>query len=196
MERPTIVLDAPASRHFTFRDLIECGETFAARKASLNVEPQQLESWTMLEGLARHLLDPIVDEFGKIELTYGFAPPQLTKWIAGRIKPDIDQHAACEVRRSGLLVCSRGGAAVDLRVPGTRTAAVVLWCIEHLQHLDRLYYYSGSSGQYPDGDRPFHISYHPGPSHLFYEMREHRPGAEMPRKLDKAVLRAAPKAGQ
>ncbi len=176
-------LDGQASRHFKFRQLIECGETFFAKKPERTPLPQNPESWAMLRGLAQFILDPVVDEFGPIEVTYGFGPEWLTRWIRGRIKPDVDQHALCEVKqRSGLPICARGGAAVDFRVPGRSTAEVVIWAISHVPciPIDRLYYYGST--------RPLHISWSPTPGFLLYHMREYTPGRLMPRQLKREAL--------
>jgi hypothetical protein len=44
-------------------------------------------------------LDPVIDWFGMIELTYGFCSPALARQVSGRIDPKRDQHAAHERNR-------------------------------------------------------------------------------------------------
>ena len=62
------------------------------------------------------ILDPVIDYFGMIRLTYGFCSPELAKEIPSRIDPKRDQHAAHELNRLRNPVCSRLGAAVDFIV--------------------------------------------------------------------------------
>ena len=62
------------------------------------------------------VLDPVIDYFGMIRLTYGFCSPELAKEVPGRIDPKRDQHAAHELNRLRNPVCSRLGAAVDFIV--------------------------------------------------------------------------------
>jgi len=160
------VLDAPASRHFTFRQLVECGETFYRRAVPTAEAPQQAASWEMLAGLALHILDPVVDELGPVQLTYCFAPASLTREIQRRkrtekihalIDPRVDQHAACELKENGEPICERPGAAVDFRVPGKSMVEVVRWLVESMPKLpiDKLYYYGE--------ERPVHVSWSPSP---------------------------------
>jgi hypothetical protein len=72
--------------------LVECGESQTrTRLANLPLQP---ESYNALVELAEHVLDPVIDYFGMIRLTYGFCSPQLARQIPGRIDPKLDQHAA------------------------------------------------------------------------------------------------------
>ena len=75
--------------------------------------PQEPDSYTALYELCRNALDPIVEYFGMIKLTYGFCSPALAKVIPGGIAPALDQHVACERNRLGRAVCSRLGASAD-----------------------------------------------------------------------------------
>ncbi len=96
-------LDDPCGRYLTFRQLIECGETQAAK--GLANRPQRAESYNALFDLAVQVLDPVIDWFGMIRLTYGFCSPELARAIPGRIDPRRDQHAACELNRRGRPIC-------------------------------------------------------------------------------------------
>lgn len=139
-------LDAPISKHFCLRDLIECGSTwhrFAAEGKKIDNLPRQVESVHALERLAQTILDPVVDEFGGLELTYGFATPRLTKHIKRHICPGLDQHAAHELNRVGKPVCSRGGAACDFRVVGVGSDAVLRFLVSG-GRFDRVYVYEGA----------------------------------------------------
>jgi DNA phosphorothioation-associated putative methyltransferase len=164
-------LDAPCGRHFTYRQLIECGETQA--RTGLPNLPRQPESYTALYDLATRLLDPVIDWFGMVRLSYGFCSPELAKHIPGRIAPELDQHAAHELNRRGKPVCSRLGAAVDFIVADEDMAEVARWIMANLPY-DRLYFYGK--------DRPIHVSFSEQPAGEAYEMREVR-GRKVPKKL-------------
>lgn len=150
-------LNQNCSRHFTYRDLIECGETF--QWADIQNLPQESESWQALSDLAKGILDPVVEQFGELQLTYGFCSPELARarrrfakahQTIPSIYPPSDQHAAHERDDKGQFVCARGGAACDFIVPDMSSLAVALWIVRHLP-FDRLYYYAP--------DRPVHVSY-------------------------------------
>ena len=144
-------LDAPCGQYLKYRDLIECGET-RALKGIPNL-PQQADSYTALLDLAIHVLDPVIDYFGMIQLTYGFASPDLTKHIRGRIAPKLDQHASHELNRLGKPVCDRLGAAVDFYIEDENMIEVGQWIAVNIS-FDRLYIYGP--------ELPIHISYGPG----------------------------------
>lgn len=143
-------LDDPCGQYLKYRDLIECGET-QARTGLVNF-PKSPDSYTALLDLASKILDPIIDYFGMIKLTYGFASPDLTRLIQGRIAPRLDQHAAHEVNRHGKPVCERLGAAVDFLVEDENMIEVGKWIAANVP-FDRMYIYGA--------DRPIHISYGP-----------------------------------
>jgi DNA phosphorothioation-associated putative methyltransferase len=143
-------LDAPCGRFLTFRRLIECGETRA--RTGLPNLPLNPESYTALHDLAVHVLDPVIDYFGMIRLTYGFCSPALAKAIPGRIDPKRDQHAAHERNRAGRPVCERLGAAVDFLVEDEDMLEVARWVVANTP-FDRLYFYGKSA--------PVHVSHGP-----------------------------------
>jgi DNA phosphorothioation-associated putative methyltransferase len=155
-------LDDKCGAHFTFRQLIECGDTWS--KIKVDNIPQTPESFNALADLTRHILDPVVDYFGSIKLTYGFCSRALAKSIVKDVAPVLDQHAALERTRTGNLICSRGGAAVDFIVEDEDMASVADWIALHLP-FDRLYIY--------DSTRPIHVSYGPENKRDFITMREH-----------------------
>ena len=150
------ILEQQISANFTYRHLTQCSETAATRKIA-NV-PQQEASWLALQALAINLLDPIVEQFGPITLTYGFCSPELARAINKNdnphISPNLDQHACHELNSKGKLICHRLGAAVDFTADEmpNQMDAVALWIAKNLA-FDRLYYYGKS--------RPLHISYGP-----------------------------------
>ncbi|SHK65367.1 DNA phosphorothioation-associated putative methyltransferase [Marinobacter antarcticus] len=141
-------LDDACGLFLKYRDLIECGETQAETK--LPNLPKQPDSYTALLELSTQLLDPIIDYFGMIKLTYGFCSPELARKIPGRVAPKLDQHGAHERNRLGHFICSRGGAAIDFLVEDEDMIAVAYWIANHLS-FDRLYLYGS--------DKPIHISY-------------------------------------
>lgn len=149
-------VDQKASRHFSFINLIECGT--ACRTQYIANLPMQESSWRALEQLSANLLDPIVEHFGPITLTYGFSSPELARAISTNenphIAPNLDQHACHELNSKGKLICTRLGAAVDFIVDEmpNQMDDVALWIAQNLK-FDRIYYYGKS--------RPLHISYGP-----------------------------------
>lgn len=164
-------LDESCGARFTFRQLIECGETQA--RLSLPNVPLNPESFNALHDLATKLLDPIVDYFGAIRLTYGFCSSGLAKHIHARVAPDLDQHAAHEAKRDGQPVCLRGGAACDFVVDDEDMREVADWIITNLP-FDRLYFYGSN--------RPIHVSYAPAQSGEAFEMVKTAAGRTVPRR--------------
>lgn len=143
-------LDDPCGRYLTFRQLIECGETQA--RIGLANHPQQPASYNALHDLAVRVLDPVIDYFGMIRLTYGFCSPELARKIPGRIDPQRDQYAAHEVNRRGQPICKRLGAAVDFLIDDENMLEVAQWIVAHTP-FDRLYFYGA--------DQPLHVSFGP-----------------------------------
>jgi hypothetical protein len=175
-------LDAPCGRHFRYRDLIECGDTWKAAAANgspIDNVPLRRETYAALRGLCRRILDPIAERFGVPELTYGFASPLLTARILRRIAPRLDQHASCELGRRGVPVCARLGAAVDLIVPGVSSLDVARWIVSRLA-FDRLYFYGE--------DRPIHVSAGPERSAAVVRMKQGPSGRRAPRVLKGVAL--------
>lgn len=164
-------LEQECGRHFTYRSFVECGDT----QSRLNVRnvPLRPETYNALHALATHILDPLIDYFGGIRLTYGFSCATLASKIERRIAPKLDQHSGCEVGRSGALVCARGGAACDFLVVDENMREVASWIISNLP-FDRLYYYGE--------DRPVHVSFGPQNSREAYEMRPTVSGTLVPRR--------------
>ena len=153
-------LDAPCGRFLTYRQLIECGETQA--RTGISNLPKQPESYSALYDLAANILDPVIDYFGMIELTYGFCSPGLAKHINGRIASELDQHASHELNRKGKPICPRLGAAVDFRVVDEDMEEVAHWIMAKLR-FDRLYFYGR--------DKPVHVSFSEQPTGEGWEMR-------------------------
>lgn len=173
-------LDAPCGRFLTFRQLIECGET-QARTGLANL-PRQPESYDALLELAEQVLDPVIEYFGAIRLSYGFCSPELARQIPGRIDPKRDQHAAHERNRLGHLICKRLGAAVDFSVEDESMFEVAQWIVANTP-FDRLYFYGD--------DQPLHVSYGPNQARQIVLMRIGASGRLVPRVMAEAVFLAA-----
>lgn len=170
-------LDERCGANLTYRQLIECGDT--QRRLGLPNIPIRPQTYNALHGLCVNLLDPLIDYFGAIRLTYGFASPGLTKHIAGSVAPGLDQHACCELTAKGTPVCTRGGAACDFIVEDEDMRAVADWITANLP-FDRLYFYGP--------DRPLHLSFSSNPAAEAFAMVRGPSGRLMPRPL-----RTAPK---
>ncbi|QCF27476.1 DNA phosphorothioation-associated putative methyltransferase [Hydrocarboniclastica marina] len=145
-------IDAACGQFLTYRDLIECGETQTASR--MQNFPTQPATYTALLDLAAELLDPIIDYFGMIKLTFGFCSPALAKNIKGRIAPKLDQHAAHERNRLGKPICDRKGAAVDFVIEDEDMVEVSKWIAENLR-FDRMYVYGVN--------QPLHLSFSDAP---------------------------------
>ena len=143
-------LDELCGAHLTYRRLIECGEA-QARTGIANI-PKEADSFSALHDLGVNVLDPVIDYFGSIKLTYGFCSPELRKHIHARIAPELDQHAAHETNRVGNFICPRLGAAVDFLVEDENMFEVSEW-VQKNTPFDRMYYYGP--------DRPIHVSFGP-----------------------------------
>jgi hypothetical protein len=163
-------LDAPCGARFTYRQLIECGET--QRRSKIQNRPVQPATYNAIYALATKVLDPVCEYFGPIELTYGFCSSPLATQIKARIAPALDQHAACELNRRGALICERGGAACDFLVRDEDMEDVAYWIIENLP-FDRLYFYGK--------DRPIHVSYSESTTGAAYRLVETGSGHRVPR---------------
>ncbi len=171
-------LDAQCGERLTFRQLIECGET--QRETGIANLPSAPETYNALFDLAVNILDPVIEYFGPIELTYCFASAALTKRIQGRIEPKLDQHTSHERNAKGVHICDRLGAAVDFIVRDEDMLEVAEWIATNLP-FDRIYFY--------DRDRPLHVSYGPEQSREFVEMRLTGKGKRIPyvRRLTSAL---------
>ena len=153
-------LNEKCSQHFCWMDLIHCGETMASSDIS-NI-PESDETWVALSNLARRVLDPLVDNFGRIQLTYCFASPRLSSQIKRSIAPRRDQHASHEKLANGKPVCILGGAAVDFIARHCSSAKTASFTVEHLP-FDALYFYGSS--------RPVHVSWSQSPRKLVVDMK-------------------------
>ncbi len=153
-------LDTPCGKYFTYRDFIMCGETQA--RTGLSNLPKEADSYTAIYELATNILDPVIDYFGMIKLTYGFCSTELAKEISGRISQNLDQHAAHEKKRNGKFICERLGAACDFIIEDEDMEEVVQWVCENT-NFDRIYFYRK--------DCPIHVSFSSLPSRQFTKIK-------------------------
>ena len=166
-------LHQSCGQYHTFRDFIECGETQA--KTGLSNLPKQLETYNALVALAQHIIDPVMDYFGGIQLTYGFCSPELAKHIPSRIDPKRDQHASHELNSRGNLICERKGAACDFIVPDENMLEVAQWIVQNTP-FDRLYFYGN--------DKPLHVSYGEEHNHAIVLMLPSKTGKLVPQVVN------------
>ncbi len=164
-------LDSPCGNYLTYRQLIECGET--RHNSGLPNLPKQADSYTALYELTTNLLDPVIDYFGMIQLTYGFCSHELGRLIKKRVAPKLDQHAAHELNTRKNLICPRLGAAVDFIVEDENMREVADWVAENTP-FDRLYFYGD--------DRPIHVSYGPEQKREYVDLIISDSGKQIPRK--------------
>jgi len=163
-------LDQRCGFNLTYRHFIECGETQERTKIA-NL-PLKVQTYNALNELATKLLDPIIEYFGAIRLTYGFCSLELSKQIHSRVAPKLDQHAAHEIDKNGKPICNRLGAACDFIVEDENMREVADWVIANLP-FDRLYFYGE--------DRPIHLSFGPQNSRAAFQLQKTPSGATVPR---------------
>jgi len=165
-------LDQKCGKYLTFRSFIKCGET-QYRLGIVN-RPLNPATYNAIYELATQILDPVIEYFGSIRLTYGFCSTELGKNIRARVAPKLDQHAACEVGRNGKPICDRGGAACDFYVEDENMQEVAIWIVANLP-FDRLYFYGS--------DHPVHVSYSPSHSRNAFQMVKSKTGHLIPRQF-------------
>jgi hypothetical protein len=187
-------LDAPCGDGFSYRDLIECGDTWhrlaamarATGSPVITNRPDAPATYQAIEELCARILGPVRRHFGSLTLTYGFASQALVRQIPARIAPVLDQHAGHEITAPGVPRCDRLGLAVDFRVDGADTLVVAAWLAEHCA-FDRLYVYGR--------DRALHASVAPRdarpPVGQIVRMEASASGRLLPRRVSLADLRRA-----
>jgi hypothetical protein len=125
--------------------------------------PTSPDTYNALFLLATQILDPVIDYFGAIKLTYGFCSGELVKHIKERVEPALDQHASHEKKKNGKFICERLGAACDFIVEDEDMREVADWIVENLP-FDRLYFYGS--------DRPVHVSFGPSNQRTAFEIQK------------------------
>jgi hypothetical protein len=155
-------------QYLTLEEICTCTQTYRRFADQIDPYPTNLdETIPALVALCQHIIDPVIDGFGRdrFQLTYGFCSVDLKRWLAkkdpvtgvkhGRVSPNLDQHMAHEVNRSGKYYCDRLGAACDFKILDLPSDELVESILKQALPFDSLYFYGP--------DRPIHISY--GPQH-------------------------------
>lgn len=160
-------------KYFTYRDFVECGVTQSS--SGLANVPIQSATYNALCGLAKNVIDPVIEYFGMIKLTYGFCCPELGRLIKRGIAPRLDQHASHELNRRGSRICQRDGAACDFIVDDENMREVAEWIVANTP-FDRLYFYGET--------RPIHVSWSRTPVGEAWNMTTHeKSGRVIPRSF-------------
>ena len=162
-------LDMPCGRFLVLRDFVEAGETW--RRTRVENLPGRPETVAAIRRLGEEILDPVMSEFGRLEMTYGFACAALTRLFPNRIDPKRDQHSGHELRPDGTPICPRLGQAVDFRIEGVCSGRIALWMASRLP-FDRIYFYGM--------DRPVHVSFGPERKHVIVTMLPGPSGRRLP----------------
>lgn len=173
------------SKHFQLIDFLNGGPT--QQELCLENEPKNADTIQAISELSKKILDPIVENFGQVEVTFGFCSQELAREIKKRPKPNIapelDQHAGHELNNIGNRVCKRDGFAVDFKVNGYKSSEIAFWAQANLP-FDRIYFYGDN--------RPLHISYAPEPLGQMIDMRPVN-GRRIPKKVTDPQLLFQPK---
>ena len=166
-------IDEHCGATLRYRHLIECGETF--EKLQPTNLPKNPETYNAMHRLAVAVLDPVIDYFGAIQLTFGFCSAALAANIPDRIAPKLDQHAGHEYDKKGNLICNRGGIAADFIVEDEDMLEVAQWIAEHTK-FDRIYFYGRN--------KPIHVSASISPSQqITLMLKSPRSGRRTPKTL-------------
>lgn len=173
-KKNSISLDELCGRYLTFRDLIECGQT--QTQLELVNTPQMPETYSALRLLAREVLDPVIDHFGHIRLSFGFCSKELANRIPGGTAPRVDQHAGHELNTRSEPICRRLGAAADFSVSNESMITVAAWIAVNTR-FDRMYIYGD--------DRPLHVSVGPDNKRQVVDIHTLNDGRRIPRNVNR-----------
>ncbi|KZY74480.1 hypothetical protein A3740_16435 [Oleiphilus sp. HI0068] len=174
------MIKSKCSKHFDYEDFYYCSDTWITTK--VDNTPAQRRTVEAISELATYVLDPIVEHFGSIKITYGLCMPALEKQIKKKIKPQIcpklDQHAGYEINQRGNRICSRDGFACDFVIEGQNMRSVAKWISLNCS-FDSMYIY----GDY----NPIHVSYAPTNKEQIVIMNKHG-NNRIPRVIQKESL--------
>jgi DNA phosphorothioation-associated putative methyltransferase len=140
-------LDQACGANFTFKDFIQCGAT--QKRLGLENVPFNPKTYNALLKITIDVLDPVIDYFGAVKLTYGFSSQELTKNIEKNVTSKLDQHSGYECNRFGKPFCNRLGIAIDFIVEDENMFEVAQWIAANCE-FDRIHFYGN--------DRPLHVS--------------------------------------
>ncbi|NOR81297.1 MAG: hypothetical protein GQ529_10790 [Methyloprofundus sp.] len=167
------------SKYFKYLDFINCGET--QNTTQISNTPKDTKTIKAIQQIATSILDPTVEQFGEIKLTYGFCSNELLKQIKKHPKPGIapqlDQHSGYELNSKNTLICKREGFACDFYALNTDSLIVAQWVVNNLS-FDRLYFYGKNN--------PIHISIAPKNNHAITLLERSATGRQIPKNIKKA----------
>ena len=158
-------------KYLTLQEFCTCTQTYRKYAELIDPYPKNLEeTLPALEALCQHILDPVIDHFGRerFQLTYGFCSKDLKRFLSqkdpetgvknGRVDPSGDQHMAHEKNRNDKYYCDRLGAACDFQIVELESDRLIEWILEQGLPFDSLYFY-GNEREASQRYRPIHISY-------------------------------------
>jgi hypothetical protein len=110
----------------------------AVIKGISNCPPLAGREVESIKGLCAAILDPVVERFGAISITFGYVSPELQRAIPGRMRPSV--HNICPAGKAVL------GAAADFQAHNTEYSHkdILLWIAGSCTY-DRLILYPGST---------------------------------------------------
>lgn len=168
------------SKYFFYEDFYYCSDTWKATK--VENKPLQKDTKAAISDLATNILDPVVDHFGGIQITYGFCSPQLISQIRKnelpKIAPDIDQHAGYELNNRGSRICKRDGFACDFLIKDQNMREVGRWVSQNCE-FDSMYYYGSKNS--------LHVSFSSENKRQIVIMKQHG-NRRMPRVIKAEVF--------
>ena len=141
-------LNEPCSKYFKYIDFVEASDT--QKRVKVDNTPKEAETFRSIKNLATEVLDPVVEEFGPLTITYGLCSHNLQKHIRKNVSPKLDQHAGSELNSKGNLICPREGFAVDFFIPKKNSRDIVKFILKSCEY-DRIYFYGD--------ERPIHLSF-------------------------------------
>jgi len=165
------------SNHFKYQDFFHCSDTY--QSTQVDNLPQNDATYSFIKQLANDILEPCIEYFGSLKLTYGFCSHELSRAIRkrnGGIYPPLDQHAGMEQKATGELICPRGGIAADFHCLPTSSLTVSKFIVDQLP-FDRLYFYGE--------DRPVHVSVNEKPINQIVLMQKAQ-SRVVPRRISKS----------
>lgn len=137
-------------KYFTYNDFVTCSATFKSLNEPIDNAPKVRETYISMNEYTKEILDCVFEQFGDVELTYGFCSQGLSRKITKGIAPRFDQHAGHKTNKTGKTICPRLGFASDFIVPNISMLVVAQWIVANC-HFERLYFYGKN--------RPIHCSW-------------------------------------
>ena len=137
--------------------------------------PQERASISALNKLIEEILIPLQKRYGDFIISYGFTSAPLHTFIQKHspkgTAPKLDQHASHELNRLGNSICSRGGAACDIKFQQTSALEIIRFAVGNLT-FDKIYFYGEN--------KPLHISVHEQPLKHLQVVKTNAKGRRIP----------------